>query len=161
MKRLWTILLLVFARRGASAQVNPYKDPTPGVSGYRAEVLAEVRIQEDKFLRLAKAIPVERYTWRPAKDVRSIAEVFLRVAAANYNVPQLIGTPPTSGFNVHGFEKSTTDKEKVLDILMDSFAHSRKAIVAMNDSDLDKSMDWFGGGGRLSCALRLPGLFYS
>lgn len=145
MKGLRTILLLAFASSGAFAQVNPYKDPISGLSGYRAEVLAEVRIQQDKFLRLAKAIPAEKYSWRPAQDVRSISEVFLHVAAANYNLPKLIGTPPPSGFNVQGFEKSTSDKERVLDILKNSFAHSRKAIVAMNDSDLDKSMDWFGG----------------
>jgi len=29
--------------------------------------------------------------------------------------------------------------------LNDSFAHARKAITAMPDSDLEKSMDWFGG----------------
>jgi hypothetical protein len=28
-----------------SAQVNPYKAGTPGVTGYRSEVLAEVMIQ--------------------------------------------------------------------------------------------------------------------
>ena len=38
-----------------AAQVNPYKDGTPGVTGYRSEVLAEVMIQEDKFLRLARS----------------------------------------------------------------------------------------------------------
>ena len=41
-------------------QVNPYKDDTPGVTGYRSEMLAEVMIQEDKFLRLAEAIPAEK-----------------------------------------------------------------------------------------------------
>ena len=42
-------------------------------------------------------------------------------------------------------EKSTTDKAKVIPTLNDSFAHARKAITAMPDSDLEKSMDWFGG----------------
>ena len=69
-----------------TAQVNPYKDGTPGVTGYRSEVLAEVMIQEDKFVRLAEAIPAEKYTWRPAPDVRSVAEVFLHVSAANFNL---------------------------------------------------------------------------
>jgi hypothetical protein len=67
------------------AQVNPYKEGTPGVSGYRSEVLSEVIVQEDKFTRLAEAIPAEKYTWRPAADVRSFAEVFLHVSAANYS----------------------------------------------------------------------------
>jgi hypothetical protein len=76
------------------AEVNPYRDGTPGVTGYRSEVLAEVMIQEDKFQRLAEAIPAEKYTWRPAPGVRSIAEVFLHVSAANFDLYKLVGTPP-------------------------------------------------------------------
>jgi hypothetical protein len=36
-----------------SAQVYPYRDRTPGVTGYRSEVMAEVMIQESEFVRLA------------------------------------------------------------------------------------------------------------
>ena len=128
-----------------TAQVNPYKDGTPGVAGYRSEVLAEVMIQEDKFLRLAEAIPAEKYTWRPAPDVRSVAEVFLHVSAANFNLYKLVGTPPPAGIDTKGLEKSTTDKTKVIATLKNSFAHARKAITTMSDTDLDKSLDWFGG----------------
>ena len=146
---LWAICLLVllFAATDfkVQAQVNPYKDGTPGVSGYRSEVLAEVMIQEDKFLRLAAVIPADKYTWRPAPDVRSFAEVFLHVSAANYNIYKLVGTPPPTGFEVKGFEKSTTDKAKVMAAIKDSFAHARRAITAMPDADLEKSLDWFGG----------------
>ena len=139
------LLLVVAMAFRCAAQVNPYKDGTPGVTGYRSEVLAEVIIQEDKFTRLAESIPAEKYTWRPSADVRSFAEVFLHVAAANFNLYKLVGTPPPAGFEVKGFEKSTTDKAKVIATLKDSFAHARKAITAMPDADLAKSMDWFGG----------------
>jgi uncharacterized damage-inducible protein DinB len=148
MKRVFsTLFLLVFSIAAVrlSAQVNPYKEGTPGVTGYRSEVLAEVMVQEDKFTRLAEAIPAEKYTWRPAPDVRSFAEVFLHVAAANFNLYKLVGTPPPAGFDVKGFEKSTTDKAKVIATLKDSFAHAKKAITVMPDADLDKSLDWFGG----------------
>jgi uncharacterized damage-inducible protein DinB len=142
----WAISLLVIAASiHSAAQVNPYKDPTPGVSGYRAEVLAEVRVQEDKFARLADAIPADKYTWRPGPDVRSISEVFLHVAAANYNLPKLIGTPPPAGVDIPKLEKSTADKAKVVGILKDSFAHERDAIMKLPDADLEKSLDWFGG----------------
>jgi uncharacterized damage-inducible protein DinB len=127
------------------AQVNPYKEGTPGVTGYRSEVLSEVIVQGDKFSRLAEAIPAEKYAWRPAPDVRSFAEVFLHVAAANYNLYKLVGTPPPAAIDVKTLEKSTTDKAKVVATLKDSFAHARKAIATMSDSDLEKSMDWFGG----------------
>lgn len=148
MKRIFTaicLLLVAAVSVRVTAQVNPYKDGTPGVTGYRSEVLAEVMIQEDKFTRLAEAIPAEKFSWRPSQDVRSFAEVFLHVSAANFNLYRLVGTPPPPGFEVKGFEKSTTDKAKVIATLKDSFAHAKKAITAIPDADLDKSMDWFGG----------------
>jgi len=77
--------------------------------------------------------------------VRSFAEVFLHVCAANYNLYKLVGTPPPAGIDVRALEKSTTDKAKVIATLKDSFAHAKKAITAMPEADLDKSMDWFGG----------------
>lgn len=148
MKRaLVAVGLLVFAVGiiRVTAQVNPYKDGTPGVTGYRSEVLSEVMIQEDKFTRLAEAIPADKYTWRPTPDVRSFAEVFLHVSGANYNLYKLVGTPPPSNLDLKTIEKSTTDKAKVIATLKDSFAHAKAAIKAMPDADLDKSLDWFGG----------------
>jgi uncharacterized damage-inducible protein DinB len=148
MKRILAAFCFFLFAAGAvrvAAQINPYKEGTPGVKGYRSEVLAEVMVQEDKFTRLAEAIPADKYTWRPSPDVRSFAEVFLHVCAANYNLYKLVGTPPPSGIDVRALEKSTTDKTKVIATLKDSFAHAKKAIMAMPDADLDKSMDWFGG----------------
>jgi uncharacterized damage-inducible protein DinB len=148
MKRLLSAFCLFVLTTGGvrvAAQVNPYKDGTPGVTGYRSEVLAEVMIQEDKFTRLAEAIPADKFNWRPSPDVRSFAEVFLHVSAANFNLYKLVGTPPPSGLDLKGLEKSTTDKAKVIATLKDSFAHAKAAIKAMPDADLDKSLDWFGG----------------
>lgn len=148
MKNLVSAFCFLLVSAGSlrlEAQVNPYKEGTPGVTGYRSEVLAEVMIQEDKFTRLAEAIPADKYNWRPTPDVRSFAEVFLHVSAANYNLYKLVGTPPPTSIDVKGLEKSTTDKTKVIATLKDSFAHAKKAITAVPDSDLDKSLDWFGG----------------
>jgi len=148
MKRFLSAVGLFVLATGAlrvAAQANPYKDGTPGVTGYRSEVLAEVIIQEDKFTRLAEAIPADKFAWRPSPDVRSFAEVFLHVSAANYNLYKLVGTPPPAAIDIKTLEKSTADKAKVIATLKDSFAHAKTAIKAMPDADLDKSLDWFGG----------------
>ena len=119
MKRILYVCLLALTTVATSlaAQVNPYKDGTPGVTGYRSEVLAEVMVQEDKFLRLAEAIPADKYIWRPAPDVRSFAEVFLHVSAANFNLYKIVGTPPPATVDIKTLEKSTTDKAKVRDAI--------------------------------------------
>jgi len=121
------LLVLTVAAVHVPAQVNPYKDGTPGVTGYRSEVLSEVIGQENKFTRLAEAIPAEKYSWRPSPDVRSFAEVFLHVSAANYNLYTLVGAKVPEGLDVKGLEKSTTDKAKVIATLKDSFVHAKKS----------------------------------
>jgi len=126
-------------------QVHPYRDGTPGVTGYRSEVLALVMIQENEFLRLAEAFPAEKYTWRPGPGVLSVAEVFLHVSAANYNMYKLVGAPPPAGLDVAGMETSTTDKAQVIATLKASYAHAKQAITDMADANLEKTMDWQGG----------------
>lgn len=133
--------LSVAAQEKASEKISA-SAPT---SGPRAEFLNELKGEESKFVRLAEATPADKFTWRPAPDVRSIAEVYLHVAAANYNLPHLIGTPPPQGFQAKGFDKSTTDKTKVIQTLQDSFAFMRQAVINMPDADLEKQLDWFGG----------------
>jgi uncharacterized damage-inducible protein DinB len=146
MKRVLGILcLFAAAASNLNAQVNPYKTGTPGVTGYKSEVMAEVMIQEDKFVRLAEAIPADKYSWRPGADVRSVAEVFLHVSGANYALYKNVGTPPPAGIDLKNLEKSTTDKAKIIATLKESFAHAKKAIAAVPDADLEKSIDWFGG----------------
>jgi uncharacterized damage-inducible protein DinB len=129
----------------SSAQVYPYRDGTPGVTGYRSEVMAEVMIQESEFVRLAEAIPADKYTWRPSPDVRTIAEVFLHASAANYNLYSLVGTPTPATVDTKTLEQSTSDKAKVIATLKASYAHAKAAIRAMPDADLEKTLNWNGG----------------
>ena len=128
-----------------AAQVYPYRDGTPGVTGYRSEVMAEVMIQESEFVRLAEAIPAEKYTWRPSPDARTIAEVFLHASAANYNLYRLVGTPTPADVDTKTLEQSTTDKAKVIATLKASYAYAKAAIRAMPDADLEKTLNWNGG----------------
>lgn len=70
--------------------------------------------------------------------------VYMHVAAANYNLPRVFGVAPPVGFKVEGFDKSTSDKAKVIDALKDSYNHMREAVLKMPDADVEKQVDWFG-----------------
>ena len=147
MKRiLFAICLFVFTAAAfrVAAQVNPYKDGTPGVTGYRSEVLAEVMVQEDKFTRLAEAIPADKFAWRPTPDVRSFAEVFLHVAGERYQILGLMGATPPSGFNGKEFEKSTTDKSRIVDELNQTWEFAQKTINGMSNADFAKLLPKLG-----------------
>ncbi len=64
-----------------------------GESGIRAEMLEDLSGVAGKMAGLAEAIPQSSYSYRPMEGVRSASEVFMHLAAANYMLPSLIGTP--------------------------------------------------------------------
>ena len=113
-------------------------------SGARAEFLEEVAYYEQRYTRLAEAVPADKYSWRPGEGVRSIGEVFTHVATANYGIPRVFGTPPPAGFDPKAIQAAATDKAKTVQLLKDSFAHFRQAILAINDADMDKPQKMFG-----------------
>jgi uncharacterized damage-inducible protein DinB len=128
---------------GASAG-RPQNAPAAPTSGVRAEFLSGLDYFEQRFTKLAGAVPQDKYTWRPGEGVRSISEVYLHVCAANFSLPRLIGTQPPAGVDLRGLEKSTTDKAKIIQTLKDSFAHARNAALALSDADVEKPVKLFG-----------------
>jgi uncharacterized damage-inducible protein DinB len=142
-----TVVLTLGALGPAAAQ-QPANSPAPvdaPTAGYRAEFLRELADLETKYVRLAEQMPAEKYSWRPAEGVRSVGEVFMHVAGANFGLSRRLGTPSPAGFQGQGFEKSTTDKAQIVAKLKESFAHMRGAALKAADADADKTMPWFGG----------------
>lgn len=107
-------------------------------SGPRLEFLDEVSFYEQRFLRLAEAIPAEKYSWRPTEGVRSIGEVYMHVAAGNYNFAKMLGTPVPAGVDPKAMVAAANDKAKVIQGLKDSFAHFRQAVANVKDSELER-----------------------
>jgi uncharacterized damage-inducible protein DinB len=126
------------------AQEKPVEKPvaaqTVPTAGARLEFLDEVSYFEQRFERLADAIPAEKYSWRPSEGVRTIGEVYAHVASANYGFAKMLGTPMPAGVDPKTLMASATDKAKVLQALKDSFAQIRTAILAIKDSDLEKEI---------------------
>jgi uncharacterized damage-inducible protein DinB len=112
-------------------------------SGFRAEFLEEINYYEQRYTRLAEAMPAEKYTWRPAEGVRSVGEVFTHITAANYGIARALGTAPPAGLDLKAITALSADKPKVLQALKDSFAHFRSAIIALNEADADKPQKMF------------------
>ena len=99
---------------------------------------------EQRFTRLAEAVPAEKYSWRPAEGVRSIGEVYAHIVAANYGLARALGTQPPAGFDPKAITAAANDKPKIVQALKDSFAHFRQAIAALSDADADKPQKMFG-----------------
>ena len=81
-----------------------------------------------------------KYTWRPAEGVRSISELLLHVSAAGYGFPTMItGVTPAPGYQRDGFEKSTTDKAKIIEQLNKSFTYAIAVVQNMSNADFAKA----------------------
>jgi uncharacterized damage-inducible protein DinB len=113
-------------------------------SGPRAEFLEEIAYYEQRYTRLAEAMPPEKYTWRPGEGVRSIGEVYTHIVAANYGVARALGTAPPAGLDFKTISAMSGDKAKTVQALKDSFAHFRGAVLALSDADADKAQKMFG-----------------
>lgn len=128
----------------AAGQDKPAASATGAVVGARGEFLDEVAYYEQRFTRLAEAVPADKDSWRPA-EVRSIGEVYVHIVSANYAFAKMLGMPFPAEMDPKTIMASAGDKAKVMQELPDSFAHMGRAILAIKDSDLENPMKLPGG----------------
>jgi uncharacterized damage-inducible protein DinB len=131
-------LALATPLRTAQAQQAPMK-------GWRAEFLAVMAQAEEKYVALAEATPADKLDWRPAPGVRSINEVYLHIAGANYGLVGRLGGSPPMGVDLANIEKMPADKANIVRHLKASFAHFRAAVMAFPEGDAEKMVPLFGG----------------
>ena len=106
--------------------------------------LPEFNHASSQLLALAEATPAEKFTWRPAPGVRSVSEVYMHIAIANYYFLSTTGvqaatealsklTPET--------EKKVTDKADVIRWLKNSLDLVRESYPK---ADLQKKVKFLG-----------------
>lgn len=138
------------AAQPAGSLFAPTADPNDGIwDGYDGEW----RYASRQLVELADAIPAEKYSWRPGPGVRSVSEVFMHIALANFyllsatgpKVPGELDDPANA--NV---ERTTVAKPQVIAFLKRSLtavanAHaqlppgdgSRKVLIEGHPSTVD------------------------
>ena len=137
MKRIIPLALALVAglSAGAAAQAT--------LSGERADIVAQLDDAATKLVQLAEAIPQEKYSWRPTKGVRTVSEVLMHVANANYYFPSFVGVKTQSPLP-NDAEKSVTTKAQVVSSLKAAVEHFRGVITGLSDADLNKPATMFG-----------------
>lgn len=131
----------------ASAVIPTFARAAPSADkafDFRSEAIVELKAAQDELVSLAQAMPQEKYTWRPEEGVRSVSEVYLHVAAGNFGLTAVAGAPPYPGFKFQGFEKSTTDKAKIIELLNQSFDYAEKSIANMSEADMSTPRNFQG-----------------
>src|SRR5918996_798816 len=107
---------------------------------------------EKKLTELARAIPEEKYAWRPGPGVRSVGEVLLHISADNYLMPSAIGFPADAASGVKGddyntalaFEKKRMNKTAMIAELERSFAYLKKHLSATPAAKMAQPVSMFG-----------------
>jgi uncharacterized damage-inducible protein DinB len=141
------IALIVSAgpvRVSAQNSVAAASDSTAPSYDMKAQSLLDLEAVQKKFSDLAKAIPADKFNWRPSADSRSFAELFLHVAGERYGILAMMGAPKPEGFDGKQFEKSTTDKTQIIAELNKSWEFSQKAINGMSNADFAKLLPKLG-----------------
>lgn len=121
--------------------VKPNGAPPVPKTGIRAEFLRDLDDIEKKTMQLAGAMPASKFSWRPARGVRSVSEVFMHVAGGNYYTAAAVGGKPLAG---EAEMEQIVEKERVLDALRKSFELLRTTLLNSTDADLDRTVKVFG-----------------
>ena len=125
--------------QGTPAPAPAAPAPGPNFQADAAGVLGHV---QEEMVSLAKAMPQNKFTWRPAKGVRSVSEVYLHAAGSAYWFGKQLGfqVPADVEAKMKDFEKSTTDKAKIEKALSDSFEWFASNVKQMPDSNLTQTV---------------------
>ncbi len=129
---------------------------TPPVPAQQAslagDLLTDLKEVEEKLVGLAKAIPADKYGWRPAEAVRSFGEVMMHVAADNYLMPAGVGAVPPASTRINpadyktvqAYESREAARDEIIADLEVSFAHLRKALEGTSTARMGESVTFFG-----------------
>jgi uncharacterized damage-inducible protein DinB len=146
------VALVAAATPPAAAQQTTAAGSSVAPAGLTADLLMDVGQLEKKMLGLARAIPAEKYAWRPGQGVRSVGEVLLHVASDNYLLPAALGAAadPATGIRADdyktalAFERRQLDRDATIAELEKSFAHLRKTLAATPATRLGEKVSLFG-----------------
>lgn len=110
----------------------------------KGQALLDLQAVNKKCVDLAQALPSDKLIWRPSPDTRSFAEVFLHVAGERYGILSMMSANPPAGFKAREFEKSTTEKDRIVEELNQSLDFASKTINGMSNADFAKLLPKLG-----------------
>jgi uncharacterized damage-inducible protein DinB len=137
MKTLLLCLLLAFPILNLQQACAQDKFQTEGLwEGYDGE-WGHVSQQ---LIALAEAIPAQEYSWRPAPGVRSVSEVIMHIALANYELLSFTGPKLPPDLKSNDLEKTVTKKADVIDWLKRSLTAVKTARAQLKPGDLERKV---------------------
>jgi uncharacterized damage-inducible protein DinB len=91
-----------------------------------------------QLIALAETIPADKYSWRPAAGVRSVSEVIMHAAIANFSLLSVTGPPMPKDLTSNNMEKTVTAKADVVNWLRRSFEAVKTARANLKPGDFTR-----------------------
>jgi uncharacterized damage-inducible protein DinB len=91
-----------------------------------------------QLIELAEATPADKFAWRPAPGVRSMSEVYMHIAIANFYLLSATGLKEPD--LPDELEKKVTAKAEVIDWLKRSLAAVKTARAQLKPGDLERKV---------------------
>jgi uncharacterized damage-inducible protein DinB len=93
-----------------------------------------------QLIALAEATPADKFAWRPAPGVRSVSEVYMHIALANFGLLSVTGVKPPAEMKSNELEKSVTAKPEVISWLKRSLEAVKVAHAGVKPADLERKV---------------------
>ena len=117
-----------------NAQLDPqYEGLWKGYDGEWGHVSRQL-------IALAEATPADKFAWRPAPGIRSVSEVYMHIALANFYLLSVTGPKLPAGIKSENMEKDVTAKADVIDWLKRSLDAVKTAHAEVKPSDLQRKV---------------------
>ena len=131
MKLLSAVLLFATLAPAQEAPANPLVEVSKRMYG----------ISKDDILRSVDKIPDDMWSFQPAKDVRTMGQLFAHIADAQY---EFCGVAAEGKSVSKGIEKSSETKAQVVPALKEAFAYCDNAYAKLTDANSGELVSFFG-----------------
>lgn len=135
MKNYAFIFMALLIFNGAMAQDSNFQNDFAGTLQYISSQIES----------LAETIPEDIYQWSPGEGVRSVEEVVLHVASANYFFGQMMGATPPEGIDPGKLGETVKGKASIIDALQKSVAYIVNASKNVSNESLEDKVEFFDG----------------
>jgi uncharacterized damage-inducible protein DinB len=128
--------------RAQTVPATPQKAtaPDPNLEGIWEGYDGEWGHVSRQLLALAQAIPAEKYSWRPAPGVRSVSEVFMHIAIANFYLLSVTGPKMPAEITSDEMEETVKSKSEVIGYLERSLDAVKEARARLKPGDLQRKV---------------------
>ncbi|HXA07862.1 MAG TPA: DinB family protein [Bryobacteraceae bacterium] len=93
-----------------------------------------------QLVALAEATPADKFSWRPAQGVRSMSEVYMHIALANFYLLSVTGPKMPADIKAENMESAVTAKSEVIDWLKRSLEAVKTAHAKMTPGELQRKV---------------------